>query len=698
MLFVGAGGVVAQDNANFFWDDTNNFLSLGTNSAAARLHLSGNISAASWTTNGIALRVDAATYTNTTSSGTVADTGVITIGTPTLAASSSTTYSIASTLRISNSPTAGTNVTITEGHALHVDNGNVRFDGGIAAGGFGIGSTGPKYNFGIGHSLPAINWGVNGVALRLNAGTVTDTTTADGATVAAASIHSILRPTLAATNAATNITYTTSATLYIVNAPLAGTNVTITTPLALQVGAGNVIFNGSLAVGASAASNTELFQLNGNFTTTAWTTNGVRFRAVGRTYTDTSSSGTVATVCVDAFQRPTIAASNSVTYTTAATILITNAPIAGTNVTFTNSLALLIDDGDVRMDGRLICNANSNNPTAALSVLNLGISAAAWGTSGIHCRFTAGIATDTSTADGATVTNVVTNSFSVGTLNATNASSGITYTHAANIYIQNAMTAGSNVTITNGYSIWVDNGDVRFDARLGVGPSMSASPVSVLQINGGGTFTAASGTSGYGLRINGSVTYTDSASSGTVTNNVVHGVGRPTVAASSTTTYTNSATFYITNSPLAGSNVTQTNPYAFWIDDGVARLDGNVMIGCTGTPIGALTINGMVVQNVNTQSGTTYTVTVTDHTVSLTNTAARTITMPAASACFDSTNTAGGYFVIIDSAFTAATANVTINRAGSDTFVGGGTSVTIVANGGCVKIQAISTTQWAVVT
>lgn len=39
VLFVGTGPVIAQDNANFFWDDTNNRLGLGMNSPDAPLHI-----------------------------------------------------------------------------------------------------------------------------------------------------------------------------------------------------------------------------------------------------------------------------------------------------------------------------------------------------------------------------------------------------------------------------------------------------------------------------------------------------------------------------------------------------------------------------------------------------------------------------------------------------------------------------------
>ncbi len=42
VLFAGAAGVLQQDNANFFWDDTNNRLGIGTASPIAPLHVGGS--------------------------------------------------------------------------------------------------------------------------------------------------------------------------------------------------------------------------------------------------------------------------------------------------------------------------------------------------------------------------------------------------------------------------------------------------------------------------------------------------------------------------------------------------------------------------------------------------------------------------------------------------------------------------------
>lgn len=46
------------------------------------------------------------------------------------------------------------------------------------------------------------------------------------------------------------------------------------------------------------------------------------------------------------------------------------------------------------------------------------------------------------------------------------------------------------------------------------------------------------------------------------------------VAGGGTETITNGATFYVSNAPTNGGNLTITNSYAAWVDDGTTRLDG----------------------------------------------------------------------------------------------------------------------------
>jgi hypothetical protein len=43
VIFAGADGSLSQDNANFFWDDANNRLGIGTNTPATTLHVAGTV-------------------------------------------------------------------------------------------------------------------------------------------------------------------------------------------------------------------------------------------------------------------------------------------------------------------------------------------------------------------------------------------------------------------------------------------------------------------------------------------------------------------------------------------------------------------------------------------------------------------------------------------------------------------------------
>jgi hypothetical protein len=89
--------------------------------------------------------------------------------------------------------------------------------------------------------------------LYLGTGTVTDTTSAIGATNATGAIASLAITPIAATN--TSVTYTNAATLYIAGAPSAGTNVTLTNPYALYVAAGASYLGGVLNVDGLATFN-----------------------------------------------------------------------------------------------------------------------------------------------------------------------------------------------------------------------------------------------------------------------------------------------------------------------------------------------------------------------------------------------------------------------------------------------------------
>jgi len=141
--------------------DSKQRVGVGTASPAASLQVAGNLASAAWTTNGIGFRTTGATYTDTSSSGTVSINAANAFAQPTFAASSATTYSTAATVYIANAPAAGTNVTETSKYALFIDNGAQSYlSGQVTSGGamvasffYPTSSTVP----GVGMYLPATN-------------------------------------------------------------------------------------------------------------------------------------------------------------------------------------------------------------------------------------------------------------------------------------------------------------------------------------------------------------------------------------------------------------------------------------------------------------------------------------------------------------------------------------------------------------
>lgn len=118
----------------------------------------------------------------------------------------------------------------------------------------------------------------------------------------------------------------------------------------------------------------------------------------------------------------------------------------------------------------------------------------------------------------------------------------------------------------------VDSGANYVDVNS-YGFGVGTSPAAQLHLSNPLAVPFAWTTAGIAIRID-PVTYTDQASSGTVGGNYVSVFDKPTLAASHATTYTTSATMYIDGAPLAGSNVTLTNPYALYVNSGAINFPG----------------------------------------------------------------------------------------------------------------------------
>jgi hypothetical protein len=85
-----------------------------------------------------------------------------------------------------------------------------------------------------------------------------------------------------------------------------------------------------------------ILNLGGNISAASWTSGGIDFSTSPATYTDTTSVGSSSITYrgANSFGTPTFASANAITVTDAATVMIAGAPIAGTNTTITNPLAL----------------------------------------------------------------------------------------------------------------------------------------------------------------------------------------------------------------------------------------------------------------------------------------------------------------------------------------------------------------------
>jgi hypothetical protein len=144
----------ANISANLYVAGTSGF---NTSRTSAIVVVGGNKSASSWTTNGIQISAAAGTYTDssTPAAGTAATNHINAIASSTLAATNgSVTTTNAASLYIAGAPVAGTNMTITNGHALYIGGGNLTTAGNIlpnANNSSNIGSSTSKFSniFGV---------------------------------------------------------------------------------------------------------------------------------------------------------------------------------------------------------------------------------------------------------------------------------------------------------------------------------------------------------------------------------------------------------------------------------------------------------------------------------------------------------------------------------------------------------------------
>lgn len=156
-----------------------------------------------------------------------------------------------------------------------------------------------------------------------------------------------------------------------------------------------------------------------------------------------------------------------------------------------------------------------------------------------------------------------------------------TITTAATVHIFGAPVASTNVTLTNSVALWVQ-GPIAFGNNA-QGTSKAAQTAAqgrnAAQPNcwwtqpvNSGTFTASTETYlSYWDPQNGTLTW----ATGNFTNQRENWFRQPTYTAAGASTITNSATVAIEGAPVAGTNMTITNPYALWLQAGGLRVTGH---------------------------------------------------------------------------------------------------------------------------
>lgn len=442
-------------------------------------------------------------------------------------------------------------------------------------------------------------------------------------------------------------TITNAATFAISAAPTAGTNATITNSYSLWVQAGTSKLDGTLSVLGTGSLITSTATATGALTLLTLTSVAHTNQTAGTEISSTNfnlsatrewATGAITTQREFLVQGPTYAFVGASTITNAATVVINGAPTEGANATITNSYALWLQGGRLRMDAAIrwviataivgaqytiqIDSGDVNNPlaynvptgvahvfavagTSRLSVLSsttIDAQLAATSgnptywlhTGGAHTGLTASaeiidinynLARTVQRGTGAVATQrafliqAPTYSFVAAS----------TITNAATFAISAAPTAGTNATITNSYSLWVQAGTTRLDGTLSVlgtgslitSTAASTGALTLLTLTSVAHTNQTASTEISSMNFN--LAATREWAAGAITTQREFLVQAPTYAFVTASTITNAATVAITGGPVAGTNATITNANALWVQAGRSVFDGIVIIRATGT-------------------------------------------------------------------------------------------------------------------
>lgn len=298
--------------------------------------------------------------------GAIATQRAFRIQAPTYGFVGASTITTAATLAISGPPVAGTNATLTTTLALYVESGQIGAADGTAAN--------PGYSFSADPDTGVLRSGTNSLSFTTG-GTARQTISTTTITFTI--------PTLEASGSAAAPAYafslSTDLGMYRISATALGFAVSGT----LRYTAGQN--NHTWAIGGASSGSTTNYAFGFAASTGLTLSTEVLDFDVAMNRTQQWATGALTTQRFALFRQPTIGFVGASTVTTAATVAIVGAPLAGTNATLTNSYALWVQAGGTRLDGNFGFGVA---PVAAQTVDAVTNNVTSGGTSATIANFT----------------------------------------------------------------------------------------------------------------------------------------------------------------------------------------------------------------------------------------------------------------------------------------------------------------------
>ena len=489
----------------------------------------------------------------------------------------------------------------------------------------------------------------SGIALNIPSASYQDTTTGAGTVSGPNSASWFGIPTFSSTNA---VTYTDAATIYIVGSPLAGSNTTLSNSYALLVGGGNVRIRsttqstststGALVIdgGIGIAGNTYIggnLIVNGSQVVTTGTIgqSGVSSIIAGAGISVNANTGTVTITNTATLQFVTALGATSdqaISLTNTTVGVTTNTGqallVSGGIGAHTLRAANVFDSGNRVVTsvvpssgtGIGISSLVSSGTTASFVISNLGVTSLATSGDGIGVSASTGsiVLTNLGVTNLSGTTNQITVNTSTGSVTIGLATT-ISVTTGTFVQLNVTGTQDSDVTTTGALVV---TGGAGIGKALTVGTtgtfgSSAASANTVLgnavQITAGGLgvnksiYVGSTATILGTLYRSGNITSPDWLANGialivstatytatSLTSNqgpiAINALGRPTISSTNSPTYSDGATLYIADAPLASGSVTITNPWAIYVANGNVKINAGTSSASPST--GALVVTG----------------------------------------------------------------------------------------------------------